>query len=257
MHRLMSITAVYVYKPVQSFESLRAVRDLIAEPENYEHWFERYTAAVIFRIGYGQRVMTGNEPYVQRILQVGRNLEKVAAPGAYLVDTFKWLRHLPELMAPFKKEGREMHQAEVSIFSQLIDDVRRDLKNGTAPESFTKTYLEENEFFGLSDDEGMYVIGTLFAAALHTTTSALASFCQAMVLHPEWQREAQDEIDDQLQGRMPEFEDMPKLPTLRAVLKETLRWRPVTAGGISPLLRVITGTFVLSIPRPTSSISSR
>jgi cytochrome P450 len=31
---------------------------------------------------------------------------------------------------------------------------------------------------------------------------------------------------------MPEFSDIPNLPTVRAVVKEVLRWRPVTAGGV-------------------------
>jgi cytochrome P450 len=43
----------------------------------------------------------------------------------------------------------------------------------------------------------------------------------------------QKEVDEVVgSSRMPKFEDIPSLPTVRAVIKEVLRWRPVTAGGL-------------------------
>ena len=43
----------------------------------------------------------------------------------------------------------------------------------------------------------------------------------------------QEEIDEVVdEGRKPEFEDLERLQTERAVVEEVLRWRPVTAGGI-------------------------
>ena len=37
-----------------------------------------------------------------------------------------------------------------------------------------------------------------------------------------------DELERTAGDRMPEFEDVPNLPVCRAVIKEVLRWRPVT-----------------------------
>ena len=48
---------------------------------------------------------------------------------------------------------------------------------------------------------------------------------------PKWQKKMQNELDEQAGDRMPEFEDIPNLPTVRAVIREVLRWRPVTVGG--------------------------
>lgn len=53
-----------------------------------------------------------------------------------------------------------------------------------------------------------------------------------MVLHPEIQAKAQDEIDRVLGGhRLPDFDDRPNLPYIEAVFLETLRWRPVVPSG--------------------------
>ena len=89
----------------------------------------------------------------------------------------------------------------------------------------------------MSDKEGRWAVGTLLAAGMPTTAAALLSLLLALVLHPEWQAKMQKEIDHVVgSDRLPEFDDMPSLPTLRACMKESLRWHPVTAGGIPHML---------------------
>lgn len=61
----------------------------------------------------------------------------------------------------------------------------------------------------------------------------MMSWVLCMILHPEECKKLQDEIDSVVDSsRLPEFEDLPQLPRVRAVVKETLRWRPVSAGGL-------------------------
>ena len=53
-------------------------------------------------------------------------------------------------------------------------------------------------------------------------------FFLAMVLHPDAQARAQEELDTVLGNkRLPEFDDLPSLPYLQAVFREVLRWHPV------------------------------
>ena len=54
-----------------------------------------------------------------------------------------------------------------------------------------------------------------------------------MALHPEVQRKAQAELDEVVgKERLPDFDDLDSLPYVQAVLKELLRWQPVTPLGI-------------------------
>ncbi|RDW66366.1 hypothetical protein BP6252_10001 [Coleophoma cylindrospora] len=220
------------YQPAQSHESKRMLHDLIMDPSQYEFWFERYAGGLIFRIGYGMVIKTGKESYVRRALEVVHTVERVASPGAYIVDTIPALGFLPEFMAPFKKEGRLLHTLELDLFRSLLGEVRERMAKGTCPPCFMKTFLEDQESFQLSDDEGAYVIGTLFEAGSGTTASAMMSYVLAMTHHSEWQEIMAEELDRVVGDRMPEFDDIPQLPTIRAVIKEVLRWRPVTAGGV-------------------------
>jgi cytochrome P450 len=50
-----------------------------------------------------------------------------------------------------------------------------------------------------------------------------------MTLYPDVQRRAQAEIDRVVgNSRLPNYSDHDELPYLQAVLKEVLRWHPVT-----------------------------
>jgi hypothetical protein len=61
----------------------------------------------------------------------------------------------------------------------------------------------------------------------------MISFMLEMGLHPCSHHGLQREMDAVVRsGTLSTFEDIPNLPTVRAVAKETLRWRPVTAGGL-------------------------
>jgi cytochrome P450 len=54
----------------------------------------------------------------------------------------------------------------------------------------------------------------------------------AMCIYPDVQKKAQAELDTVLKGRLPEFSDRPFLPYINALVKETLRWQPVTPLGV-------------------------
>jgi len=58
-------------------------------------------------------------------------------------------------------------------------------------------------------------------------------FVYLMMNHPEVQRRAQEEIDSVIGGqRLADFEDRASLPYVDAVLRETMRWRPVAPLGV-------------------------
>lgn len=231
MHTLGMPKVADMYRPAQSLEVKKLLNDLLEGPEDYENHFERYAAGLIFRLAFGKAVETGREPFVREIYNVVHTVERVAAPGAYLCDSIPLMRYIPEFLAPFKKEAKWLHEREIKLFRTLQNDIREGIKNGNAPECLMKTFLENEDEYGLSRDESAYVIGTFFEAGSGTTAAAMLSLCLAMCWFPETQARAQAEIDAICGDRMPEFDDLPNLPFGRAVIKETLRWRPVLPGG--------------------------
>jgi len=57
-------------------------------------------------------------------------------------------------------------------------------------------------------------------------------FFLAMALYPEVQKRAQMEIDSVIgNNRLPDFSDRDALPYTNAIVKEAMRWQPVTPLG--------------------------
>lgn len=108
---------------------------------------------------------------------------------------------------------------------------------GTAVDCWQKRYLENRGEFGMDDQQASWAVGTMLAAGMPTTDAALISFLQGMVRHPEWLGKMwKDVVDVVGSAPLPDHGDMPRPPTARAVLKETLRWRPVEAGELPHML---------------------
>lgn len=53
-----------------------------------------------------------------------------------------------------------------------------------------------------------------------------------MILYPDTQKAAQEELDRVCGARMPGIDDAPNLPYIRAIVKETLRWMPTAVLGV-------------------------
>jgi cytochrome P450 len=63
--------------------------------------------------------------------------------------------------------------------------------------------------------------------AIITAGSSLRTLFLAMTMHPEWQGRVYEEIYSVVgDERVVELTDSPRLPTLRAVIKDCFRWRP-------------------------------
>lgn len=209
------------------------MHDLVLEPKKYCTLFQRYASALILRLTYGAEIETGEEDIVRLVYANQVNVERVSAPGQYLVDVLPILMWLPSWLAPFKREAMAHRKREVSLFSSLVDKVQKDIEVGQAGPSFTRMWLENKDKFGLSDIQGVYVLGGLYSAAASTTASLAMSWVLIMVLNPQWLVKMQEEIDKVVgPDRLPEFDDLPNLPMVRAVVKEVARIRPVTAGGM-------------------------
>jgi cytochrome P450 len=232
----LSTVGVRSWQGIQAAAVPQLVCDLIQEPVNYKFLFERYATIVSLRQGFGKTVNRGpqEESHTLKIISLMHVIEKVGSPFAYLVDIFPILLRAPERLAPFKREGKKLHEQESSYFLALLADARKAKEEGQPedPPSFARSYLDKTEYWKLSNFEAAYTIGTLYGGGSGTTSSSMQTYCLAMCHYPEWQERLQDEIEQVVGSkRIPQFDDMPKLPTVRAITKEILRWRPVVSGG--------------------------
>ena len=170
------------------------------------------------------------------------NISLAFVPGAWPVDFIPFLKYLPEGLPcmSFKKVARKWSKINRMVIEAPYAFVRQQMAKGIQRPSYVASLVEQHlnktENGTLDEDLETAIKRTaavMYAGAADTTVSSIHSFILAMVLFPEVQRKAQEEIDTVVgTGRLPEFEDRGKLSYVDALVKETLRWLPVAPTGI-------------------------
>ncbi|KIW16839.1 hypothetical protein PV08_04029 [Exophiala spinifera] len=224
----LNIRVSQSYRVLQDLESKQLMFELLDPDADFSDRFHRYSSSLIFALAYGRRLTRGNEPEIKAIDLVMENFLYAARVGTWIVDSLPVLNYLPKFLAPWKKLGDQLHEFEAKLY---VDN----LKQGQQARSWnwSKLVLGMKEGQAMSPKELAYDVGIIYEAGSDTTTMALEVFTLAMLLCPEAMRKGQAEVDALCgDDRMPCFEDKDQLPYIGAILKETLRWRPVSAGGI-------------------------
>ncbi|KAF9002199.1 cytochrome P450 [Cyathus striatus] len=109
-------------------------------------------------------------------------------------------------------------------------------KDGKAQPSFLSHHLDQlhGEYYDQDHINDLQASAcTIFSGGAETTNSVLLHFIFNMVLFPEVQKKAQQEIDRVVgKSRLPELSDRGSLPYIEAVMKEVLRWNTVAPSGM-------------------------
>ncbi|CAK3859612.1 related to purine nucleotide binding [Lecanosticta acicola] len=244
LHQALNPKALRLYKPTQEAEASRLCFALLGNAEAWEKELERFTSSVVFCVAYGHRIDSLRAEVITERFKFMHYMASLNIPGKYLAETVPLLARLPNWLAPWKKGIQETGKMEGRANLKLLEVVKNDVavarENGRldeVPDSLSKLLLElrERESIPLSETHFSYVPASLFGAGSDTTASTLCSAFLALVTHPSVLRAAQAELDRVVgPERTPLFEDEAKLPYLRALCKETLRWRPVAVLGGTP-----------------------
>ena len=246
LHTAMTPRALKTYLPVQTAEASRLCHQLLAAPHDWERLIDRFTASIVFSVAYGHRIDSLQSPIIRQRLKFMHYAASLNVPGAYLVESFPFLKHLPNLLAPWKadiqRHGREEAAANMALVRLVQDDIRTAKDPESIPPSLCKHLLaaraaDPSSFSLLSDRDFSFIPASLFGAGSDTTASTLCSAFLALVTHPATLHAAHAELDAVISpacSRTPTFNDESSLPYIRALCKEVLRWRPVAVLGGTP-----------------------
>ncbi|KAJ8482604.1 hypothetical protein ONZ51_g5256 [Trametes cubensis] len=115
---------------------------------------------------------------------------------------------------------------------QLLDDpfdaAQDAMSRGDASPSILNQLLDavpESQVTGVTEVTAKEISAAVFAAGADTTIATMTAFFCAIILYPDVQTRAQEELDAVVgPDRLPQITDLPSLPYVKAVVKELLRW---------------------------------
>ncbi|KAL6896751.1 hypothetical protein ACP4OV_007325 [Aristida adscensionis] len=163
----------------------------------------------------------------------GVELEQMVKEGYDLLGMFNWGDHLPLLkwldLQGVRKRCRAL-VSKVDVFVARIIQEHRQKKQITGDESagdFVDVLLGLQGEEKLSDSDMIAVLWEMIFRGTDTVAILLEWVMARMVLHPDVQAKAQAELDAVVgRGRAVSDADVPRLPYLQCVVKETLRMHP-------------------------------
>ncbi|PIL22725.1 cytochrome P450 [Ganoderma sinense ZZ0214-1] len=202
----------------------------------------RYSIGVIvLPMTYGIRVSEENNKYLSLV-------EEGNSTGEHLISSTSILEFIPALAGlptwlpgtSFLRTLERGRKTTLQMRTIPWNDTRHGLMEGAEYDPNNVAASMRKRLSRITDESAAEeeeiaknVCATIYSAASDTTLSVLCGFIVAMALHPEAQKKAQAELDTVVgPNRLPELDDMDKLPYVNAVIKENLRWHTPTPLGL-------------------------
>ncbi|KAL1873476.1 hypothetical protein VTK73DRAFT_924 [Phialemonium thermophilum] len=270
-HQLMSRSTADGLHAYPARERDRLLYLLWRDPDRHREWIEQFTSRTISRLSWGSahpaRLLRQTTFGLLETISPAGALPNVVNWLVYLPETVSpWKRkerrrhglerQLFQTNVEFVRRMRGQDKAPPSFIRTFLERKdERPTQDATSPtrcpSSSSATSMSSVSSYataasspspaertavdaadGCETSEATSVVGLMAIAGALTIGSPIQSFLLAMCHYPQWLQRLQREIDTELGGRCPEWEDREKLPLLRAVVKEVLRWRPPVPTGI-------------------------
>ncbi|KIJ19369.1 hypothetical protein PAXINDRAFT_7852 [Paxillus involutus ATCC 200175] len=239
-HQNFRASAAVSYRPRQLQVAYEMLTHILDDPTHYAEHFETFAATIVMSVTYGYDVNEG-EAFAKSLKHAADIFFRVATPQSVTLYTaFPLLKKLPAWFPfmGFKYQAAGCKKLAYDGLHGSYAWVRQQVDKGTAGPSMVGDAITR---YRLNDDskdpELVQAIkdsaATLYLGSVETTYAVLLLFVYSMMTHPETQVRAQAEIDHVVgTQRLPNFGDRPALPYVDALLRETLRCRPVPPIGI-------------------------
>ncbi|KAG9218373.1 hypothetical protein CCMSSC00406_0007256 [Pleurotus cornucopiae] len=223
------------HRPVQLQYARDLIRRLYESPLDFDIHARHMIAAAILTITYGLDIQEKGDPNIAMADKALKHLD-VAFIGTYMVDVLPFLRNLPRWMpgAGFQTTG-ESSRHDLRLMVELpYAKARKLLQEGRGESSFIHRALSRRHITdgGKEERDIMETAATAYLGASETSLFSVVLFFAAMAQNPDVQAKAQQELDQHLDHRLPDFDDQPHLPYTFAVMLETLRWQPIAPLGV-------------------------
>ncbi|KEZ39155.1 hypothetical protein SAPIO_CDS10562 [Scedosporium apiospermum] len=234
VHSILNIKSAISYVPYQDLENKVLLNSLLDTPEDLLFHIRRFTYSLSTQMIFGYRCIDNKDPNLLQLFSCFEKWGKLSgSSSAQLADLYPIMQKLPEIIAPNVRYARKLHEVERKLYVGHWLRSKKALDDGTGLPCFCNDIYEGQTIHGFSDDAAGYMSGSLLEAGSDTTASTLYGFILALLVWPEVQRRAQEEIDRVVgPNRLPTMDDWDNLFYVRCCMKESLRWMPTVHLGV-------------------------
>ncbi|KAI8942774.1 hypothetical protein NX059_000818 [Plenodomus lindquistii] len=231
-HTLLGVQNLKSFAPYQDYESIQVLKHLVGNPSGFYEEVQRYATSVTLSLLVGARLPDGNSSVTHEIDLTTRKLFSCLRPGGWFADWLPFADMLPDALAPWRAKAQRAYEGIVEFWSVFYDPVAKRVMEGDAPDCFVKNFIQSPNVGSFSESERRVLFSDILAAGQETTITTLHYFFKAALLYPDFIKHAQAELDQVVgRDRLPDWDDRPNLPYIKALIAELHRWASSTPLG--------------------------
>ncbi|GAB1527526.1 monooxygenase activity [Rhizoctonia solani] len=265
MNNWLNARAVIQFHPIQEQHIqplLRRLACIVDDPHPFEKIKDSLftnAASSMLQLAYGYTLQGDDDLVFQGLRQSSEHLIVAGMFTNFLVNVFPLLSYVPHWLpgASWKRTAYRWRQLKEQALSAPYEWTKAQIASGTAEPSILGALLQSPDLTShLQEDEkernlkevaqaivtggtetvkvlSIIEVQKLTGMKSAQTSTALVAFVAAMVLNPDVQLKAQKELDTVLgPTSLPTMSDRERLPYMRKLIQEVLRWQPVAPTGV-------------------------
>ncbi|PHH74314.1 hypothetical protein CDD82_4982 [Ophiocordyceps australis] len=245
IHKLMGTKKLSEkFNPVQVGEVRRLLVRTLNKTDALIKNFRFQASSTILKVIYGYAVdPVKADPLVILSERLAKGVVDSLMPLTWAVDVFPFLEHLPQRLPGmgWMERGRQIKTESHKAINVPFSFVQTQMATGKHRPSYVSALVEEmsqDSKLSVDDETSIkWTAGTMFSASSDSTVSTLTGFILAMVMFPEVQSKARDELDSLIgTDRLPEIADRDHLPYINAVISEAYRWHTIVPMGLAHVM---------------------
>lgn len=230
MHSAISITAINKYQTLMGDEANITLRALLESPDSFHDEFLRYAYSVLTTSMLGFSIPSASDPYIRENEEFTSNIMNSFRPDCFPSNVFPILRRMPRWLVPSLALLERLRVAYSEQMWEMRRRVEKTVREETAKDSIYKHFLLNRDDYNVTEEESVHTFQGMLDGGTRSPHNNLLTFLFLMMEYPEWQRKLQEEVDRVVgSDRLPNHHDIPNLPTVRAIVKEGLRYRSIAA----------------------------
>ncbi|KAL0059730.1 hypothetical protein AAF712_013526 [Marasmius tenuissimus] len=232
---LLSSSNIMDHRAVQQAEGFQLLQEMIDSPQEFVNHINRASTSTLASMFFGRRLPRFESTESDEFHEINRlNAHLASSPPSHEKET-------------------ELAKKRNKFYNHLVASgaKRASNKQGWSG-SFAEEVLRRKDS-GITRDLVPSFLGSLLESGSPTLSVFLQNLILALASNPDVQRKAQNEIERNIgYQRAPQSDDIASLPFVKAVVKETFRFRPSVPVGAS-LRTAVDGEFYRGYALPKGS----
>lgn len=230
MQSAVNITAVNQCQGLMDSEATFTLQALLHSPLAFDDQLLRYAYSVLTSSMLGFSIRSASDPFIRHNEDFTAEIMNSFRPDCFPTNVFPMLKHLPSWLVTSLARMERLRVEYSDQMWSLRRKIEQSVKDGSATDSMYKHFLLNRADYAVTEEESVHAFQGMIDGGTRSPHNNLLTLFYLMMEYPQWQAKLQEEVDRVVgSARLPTYEDIPNLPTVRAIVKEGVRYRSIVA----------------------------